>query len=1145
MLSSYQRLTGALLGMALTLACATPALADDTEIYSNSSLTSPDIRPNILLIVDTSGSMTTKDAENERDPYVAATGYTERNNCTSGRIFFRRSGEALPDCNSTDFIIATSNKCVALAAAVAGSSGRWIGKAAQYDETTQTWSALAPSGTVDPVECFADSGKDGETSGSAAKYAQNGDKNNKWTDTAARVIDWNQITTYNFYSANWMNWHSQAANKTISRIDSVRTAVVGLASSVDGVNLGLMRYNDNNGKNDETAAQGGYIAQAVQDVSANRQKIIDTVNSFDADGWTPLSETLYEAGQYFAGGAVRFGGANAAPGPDDDTARTGNTYKSPIEEQCQRNYIVYLTDGLPTQDNEADDAISTLAHGNPGMCTVDSTLDPAQKAADDGICLDDMAGYLHNTNLPGYLQNTDLSSTLDDAQTVTTYTIGFGKEVKGLKFLDRVAEAGGGKRFDAANSEQLSEVLTNIANDALNSSTTFSTASVGVDAFNRAQTRDELYFGMFSPDDTLRWDGNLKKYKLVVDETTDPKSLVIAGQDMKTNVIDPKNGAFKKEAQSFWSTAADGNDARAGGAASKLPAARTIYTFFGNNPAGETANGALVPLSTATATDFGATTTADELAATLDFAYTKSVKRMGDPLHSAPTVVTYGGTTAMPNDIVYLATNDGYLHAVDPSTGIEKWAFVPKELLPRLKQLRANPTVVSRTYGLDGDIVILRLDKKEDGVIDRDDGDRVWLYVGMRRGGRSYYALDVTDPARPALMWADDATVLPGLGETWSPPVITRVNVQGATQNNQKLTLIFGGGYDGAQENGPQVDDTTGNHIFMVDAKSGALLWYAASTTDTAGTSDQQGFRKTFADMKNSFPARISVIDTDGDLFADRLYAGDMGGRVWRFDIFNGKSVGDLVTGGVFAELGQGQVVPPAPTSIADTRRFYNAPDVTLIQRRGADPYYNIAIGSGYRGHPLKTETIDRFYSLRDKQPFTKLTQELADKQPRLQDASLVDITADPINSAVNADSNGWKYAFSARSGEKVLSEATTVNGVILVSTYQPDSSAVKVSCRPKSANRVYAFKADNGKPALNLNNDNALNNQDLYTDVLHEGILGSVNVGLLRGELAKKLGSDTPGPPTVCVAGMHILGQCVPVNGTVRTYWRRDADGE
>ena len=1151
MTSLYKRLGGILLGVTLTLACASPALADDTEIYVNSSTPSPDIRPNILFIVDTSGSMSTKDAENERAPYDSGTTYDQTGTCTSSRIFFRRAGDPMPDCTSKNYIVPSANKCAALATAIGGISGRWIGKTAQYDNTTQVWKDLQPSGTSDPIECFADSGIDGQTSGSNAKWAHNGDKNTKWTTNAAGVIDWSQRTTYSFYLANWMNWHNQPANQTIARLDSVKSAVIGLTSSVDGVNLGLMRYNNNNGKGNEQSARGGFVAKAVQDVSASRQDIINAVNAFDPDGYTPLSETLYEAGQYYAGGTVVYGASGiAAPGPTDPAALTSaTTYKSPITDQCQKSYIVYLTDGLPTADTEANDAISTLAHGANTQCTVDSTLNPAQKATDPGICLDDMAGYLHNTDMPGYLNNTDLSATLSDIQTVTTYTIGFGKEVKGLNFLDRVADAGGGKRFDAGNSDQLTEVLTNITNDVLNTSTTFSTASVGVNAFNRAQTRDDLYFAMFSPDTTLRWDGNLKKYKLaVVGTSATTKSLVITGQDTPpTDAIDQNKGVFKDTARSFWSDNADGNDASAGGAASKLPdqATRKIYTFLGSNPVGDTSKGTLVALSTAQATDFGAGTTAGQLTATLDFAYGKDTKRMGDPLHSQPAVVTYSSTATSSTDIVYIATNDGYLHAVDAATGIEKWAFVPKELLPRLKQLLANPTVTSRTYGLDGDLTILRLDHNEDGTIDRADGDRVWLYVGMRRGGHSYYALDITDPATPALLWVDNDTNLPGLGETWSTPVITRVNVKGATQNSQKLALVLGGGYDGAQESGPQVDDATGNRIFMVDAKSGGLLWYATSDKDALGTTAQQGLRTTFPDMKNSFPGRITVIDTDGDLFADRMYAADMGGRVWRFDIFNNNTVDALVTGSVFAELGQGQVVAPAPTTPADTRRFYNAPDVALVQRRGADPYYNIAIGSGYRGHPLKADTIDRFYSLRDKAPFMKRTKDDAAKVPRLKDNSpgLVDITSNPSASTVTADSDGWKYVFSAHSGEKVLAESTTVSGVILVPTYQPDTSGVTVSCRPRSTNRVYAFKVDNGMPALDLKKDGKIDNADISTEVLHEGILGNVNVGLLRGDLANQLGSTGPGAPTICLAGMHILGSCVQVDSSVRTYWRRDLD--
>ena len=116
----------------------------------------------------------------------------------------------------------------------------------------------------------------------------------------------------------------------------------------------------------------------------------------------------------------------------------------------------------------------------------------------------------------------------------------------------------------------------------------------------------------------------------------------------------------------------------------------------------------------------------------------------------------------------------------------------------------------------------MRYDINTDGVIDATAGDRVYLYVGMRRGGQYYYGLDITNRTSPRMLFKLGPNELPGLGETWSPPVIGRVNVGGATQNGQKFVLIFGGGYNANQEGFTQVDDATGNRIFMVDAKTGA-----------------------------------------------------------------------------------------------------------------------------------------------------------------------------------------------------------------------------------------------------------------------------------------------------------------------------------
>ncbi len=180
-------------------------------------------------------------------------------------------------------------------------------------------------------------------------------------------------------------------------------------------------------------------------------------------------------------------------------------------------------------------------------------------------------------------------------------------------------------------------------------------------------------------------------------------------------------------------------------------------------------------------------------------------------------------------------------------------------------------------YGVDGD-----------GVVDP--GDKVYLFFGFARGGSTYYALDVTDKAAPRFLWKRNETHLPGLGKAWSAPTVAHVNIAGATQNAQKFVLICGGGCDEAQENYVYMTDSVGNRIFMLDLESGNLLWYAGNN---GGANPQ------LAEMNNSIPSRVTVLDTHSDKFADIMYVGDMGGRLWRFDIWNGEDVGDLVTGDV------------------------------------------------------------------------------------------------------------------------------------------------------------------------------------------------------------------------------------------------------
>ncbi len=117
---------------------------------------------------------------------------------------------------------------------------------------------------------------------------------------------------------------------------------------------------------------------------------------------------------------------------------------------------------------------------------------------------------------------------------------------------------------------------------------------------------------------------------------------------------------------------------------------------------------------------------------------------MGDPLHSQPAAVVYGGSETSPEVVVFAATNDGYVHAIDGATGEELWAFIPREHLPNLVKLFFDPEAQFKNYGVDGDIVPVVADLDRDGQVEPGDGDFVHIVFGMRRGGDSYYALDVT-----------------------------------------------------------------------------------------------------------------------------------------------------------------------------------------------------------------------------------------------------------------------------------------------------------------------------------------------------------------------------------------------------------------
>jgi type IV pilus assembly protein PilY1 len=323
----------------------------------------------------------------------------------------------------------------------------------------------------------------------------------------------------------------------------------------------------------------------------------------------------------------------------------------------------------------------------------------------------------------------------------------------------------------------------------------------------------------------------------------------------------------------------------------------------------------------------------------------------------------------------------------------------------------------------------------------------------------------------------------------------------------------------------------------MVDALTGNLLWHA-------GPASGFGYDSTAAlkltKMNNSIPAEVRVLDLTNDGFADRMYVTDTGARIWRFDIFNGQPKASLVTGGVIASLG---MADGGGTSPQDARRFYNAPDVALLKANGVS-FLNIAVGTGYRGHPLNLEIRDRFYSVRDYTVFAPKTQAQHNSFTPITDSALVDLTTN-VNPTLSASVSGWKIEFSQPSwhGEKVLAEARTFAGAILFPTFTPTSSNVNTCTSGGGKNMLYAVSAIDAKPIFDRDKNATLDALDRVGGLDQSGIASEVTILFPSPDDPVNCKGAQCSPPPVCKVGVESCGVTFS-NDPVKTFWwQRDVD--
>ncbi|MDO9434345.1 pilus assembly protein [Hydrogenophaga sp.] len=265
---------------------------------------------------------------------------------------------------------------------------------------------------------------------------------------------------------------------------------------------------------------------------------------------------------------------------------------------------------------------------------------------------------------------------------------------------------------------------------------------------------------------------------------------------------------------------------------------------------------------------------------------------LGDITHSSPAYVKDTNT-------VYVGANDGMLHAFDAKTGDEIFAHIPSSVLSRLKNL-SNPTYnENHEYFVDGDIAVSTRTTLQSNN---------YLVATLGRGGKGLFGLDVSDPANFAasnVTWeyfSDAGETQKDLGFMLGRPVL-------ATMNDGTRVVIVGNGYN----------STSGRAVlYIFNMVTGALV----KKIDT-GVGGDNGL------------ATPGLFDSNGDGQVDFIYAGDLKGNVWKFDV-SGTTVSSWALSNGNAPLYQAKdannKAQPITAPIRITRNDVNT-DVNFGQR--------------------------------------------------------------------------------------------------------------------------------------------------------------------------------------------------------------------
>lgn len=642
--------------------------------------------------------------------------------------------------------------------------------------------------------------------------------------------------------------------------------------------------------------------------TAQKSSFYDQLYDFVPKGGTPLRTSLDSIGKMYSG--------------------VTTTYSDPVEYSCQKNFAILATDGY------WNDSFSSIGDVDSGS----GVSLPSRDGLKSASTLADVAYYYYHTDLrTSCASGTDVctnnvapsgsNATVDDVaqhQHMTTFTIGLGVDgtlnydpayktsTSGDYFnikqgsinwpkpssnqpatiddLWHAAVNGRGTYFSTQNPSALETGL----RKALASIDSSSGSGAAAATSNLQPTAGDnfIYVATYR---TLKWDGDVSAYtidlstgaiaatatwqaepslrgKIGTGGSTDTRTIYTANGNVRTTFTSGSGGLTAAQLALFDTT--------------------KLSQYTGWSAAQKTAASSASLVNYLRGQDRNEDQDRDTNYGAYERLYRDREKVLGDIVHAQPVYVkvppykfrdagysAYKSANSARSPTLYVGANDGMLHAFDGANGQERWAFVPPMVMPEMWRLAdANYSTQHRFY-LDGPLTV------SDGVI-----GSTWKTVligAMGKGGRGYYALDVTDPTDPRPLWSFTADDNPNVGYSYGTPYITKLG-------NGTWVAVLASGYNNVPEGGKYGAADGRGYVFVLDLATGAVI--KTITTGVGTAANPSGLAK----------LNVKVAEFDFDNTALMAYGGDLTGAMWRFDL-------DAGTASKVADLGPGKPIMAAP----------------------------------------------------------------------------------------------------------------------------------------------------------------------------------------------------------------------------------------